>query len=60
MAKVIEKICSNCGYLGKPKKIVRGAFLIELILWLCFLVPGFIYTVWRLTSQYDVCPKCGS
>lgn len=53
-------ICTNCGATGKPKRFTRGSFLIELFLWLCLIVPGFIYSMWRLTTRRDVCPKCGS
>jgi hypothetical protein len=37
-----------------------GSILIEIILWLCFLVPGFIYTIWRHSSTKQVCGTCGS
>ena len=52
------KVCTNCGYLGNPISITRGDFAIEVLLWLFFLVPGIIYSVWRLTSRYAACPKC--
>lgn len=51
-------ICSNCGYLGWPKKITKGSFLIELVLWICFIIPGLIYSLWRLASRYKACPQC--
>ena len=25
---------------------------------LLFILPGLIYTIWRGTSKYDVCPEC--
>lgn len=53
-----ELICANCGYQGSPATVTKGSFLIEVILWLCFLIPGLIYSIWRLTSRYDACPKC--
>src|SRR5947208_13045438 len=52
------KVCTNCGYVRNPISITRGAFAIEVLLWLFFLVPGIIYSVWRLTSRYAACPKC--
>ena len=55
-----ERICSHCGYLGAPKRVTKGSIIIELILWLCLLIPGIIYSVWRLTTRYDACPKCGA
>jgi len=51
-------ICANCGYIGRPKKYTRGSFVIEVFLWLLFLLPGIIYSIWRLTTKVKVCPKC--
>jgi hypothetical protein len=31
-----------------------------LLLWICFIVPGLIYSVWRLTTTAKVCSKCKS
>jgi RNA polymerase subunit RPABC4/transcription elongation factor Spt4 len=53
-------ICPACGTQGRPKKRTRGSIWIELVLWLCFIVPGLIYSVWRLTTRESVCPGCGS
>lgn len=51
--------CPNCNYEGKAKLYTQGSVLIELILWLCFIVPGLIYSIWRMTSgRYWGCPKC--
>jgi hypothetical protein len=52
--------CLNCGYNGKIKQRPRGSGLIELILWLCFLIPGLIYTAWRGHKKEYICPKCQS
>lgn len=51
-------ICANCGHVSKPKTITRGSFVIEIILWLTFLIPGLIYSIWRLTTRYKACPQC--
>lgn len=51
-------VCTTCGYVGSPKRITKGSILYEIILWLLFIVPGLIYTIWRLTTVYDACPKC--
>ena len=53
-------VCTQCGYVGKPKRAIKGNGFIEIILWLCFLVPGLIYSIWRSSSRYKVCPKCGN
>ncbi len=52
-------ICPNCGTRGEPKTITKGSTLIELVLWLCFIIPGLIYSIWRLTSRQPGCPACG-
>jgi len=52
-------ICSNCGYIGKPKNVVEGSIFIEIILWLAFIIPGVVYSIWRETSgRKKICPKC--
>lgn len=55
-----QQICSNCGTVGKPKTVTKGSFLIELVLWLSFLFPGFLYSMWRLSSKTKGCRYCGS
>ncbi|MFZ1735709.1 MAG: hypothetical protein WAU31_02125 [Candidatus Moraniibacteriota bacterium] len=51
-------VCTVCGYTGKPKTIIKGNFIIEVILWFFFLIPGIIYSIWRMSSKYTACPKC--
>lgn len=53
------KKCMTCGHDGKTVKVVKGSVLIEIALWICFIVPGLIYTLWRLTSKTYACKKCG-
>jgi len=53
-------ICPNCGHQGKPKNVTRGSILIEFVLWLAFILPGLIYSLWRLTTRTKVCPSCGA
>lgn len=55
-----DSVCKQCGHHGDPASETKGSFLIEVILWLCFLIPGLIYSVWRLNTRHDVCAKCGS
>jgi len=54
------KYCLDCGTTGKSEEHTPGSFLTEIFLWLCFLVPGIIYSVWRLSARYQGCQKCGS
>lgn len=55
-----QQICAACGTVGEAKTVTRGSLLIEIILWLCFLIPGLIYTVWRLTTRGRACASCSS
>ena len=58
MFKTPEIRCPNCGYEGKAKRYTKGSLLVEIILWLCFLLPGFLYSCWRLSTRYWGCPEC--
>jgi uncharacterized membrane protein len=51
-------LCPNCLTQKKPKTKVKGSILIEIILWLCFIIPGLIYSLWRSGSRFKVCPAC--
>ena len=54
-----HQICTNCGFTFiKGKKAIQGSIFIEIILWLTFIVPGLIYSIWRLTTKYITCPQC--
>ena len=53
-----ELICTACGYVGTPKKLMKGSIAVEFLLWLLLIIPGLIYTTWRSSSQYKACPKC--
>lgn len=55
-----QLICAACGQVGGGQTKIKGNGLIELILWLCFLVPGIIYSIWRSSSRHKVCPSCGA
>lgn len=36
-------ICSLCGTRGDLKSTILGSFIVEALLWLCFIVPGIMY-----------------
>lgn len=57
MAK--QLLCATCLTVGSPKTVARGSFWIEVVLWLCFLVPGLLYSIWRLTTKHKACAACG-
>jgi hypothetical protein len=58
MAKQI--ICSDCGTVGTAKSEMKGSIVLELILWLLMILPGLLYSLWRLTTKAQVCRSCGS
>jgi len=56
----VTMVCTKCGFVGQPQDITKGTLVMEICLWLLFLVPGFIYSIWRLASRHKGCPKCKS
>jgi hypothetical protein len=55
-----KMVCTVCGSVSEPRSITKGSTFIELILWLCFIIPGLVYSVWRLSSRYEACRECES
>lgn len=53
-----KKICPECGHMGNEVRFTKGSFGIELLLWLCGIVPGLIYSVWRLSTKRNGCSQC--
>lgn len=39
---------------------MSGSFIAEILLWLFFIIPGVIYSFWRLSATSTVCRVCGS
>lgn len=54
------KACKDCGHVGEPVVITKGQFWVEVAMWLLFILPGVVYSVWRLASRVDGCASCGS
>ena len=52
--------CRRCGTIDVPRSHTPGSILIEGVLWLCLLVPGLVYSLWRLSARTKVCKACGS
>jgi hypothetical protein len=57
---MVEMDCQDCGSFGGFRTHVKGSLSVEIALWACFLVPGMIYSLWRLITAERVCPICGS
>jgi hypothetical protein len=55
-----EVHCLDCGTEGKAEMHTPGNTLIEVILWLCFIIPGIIYSIWRISARKQVCSACQS
>jgi hypothetical protein len=53
-------ICKNCGTAFIGQRALPGNGWIELVLWLAYLVPGLIYSIWRRSSRKPTCASCGS
>ncbi len=54
-------ICTTCGaQTDMPQSKTRGSFIIEIILWLAFVIPGLLYSLWRQSTRQKVCPACGN
>lgn len=56
----VPLFCTACGSLGPPRLTTKGSVLIEIVLWLCFVIPGLIYSLWRVSSRHLTCGRCGS
>jgi hypothetical protein len=53
-------ICKNCGTVHSGEHVLPGNGWIELVLWLAYIVPGLIYSIWRRSRQRPTCAACGS
>lgn len=51
--------CPHCGTVGEPEFYMAGSTVIEVLLWLFFLVSGLIYSIWCNSTKCWLCPKCG-
>lgn len=51
-------LCKSCGAVGPARRVTPGSFLLELILWLCFLVPGILYSIYRISLRHNACGNC--
>jgi len=53
-------LCMQCGTKAEPKTFTPGSISKELWLWLIFLLPGILYSIWRVAARYKGCPACQS
>ena len=43
-------VCPDCGNIGRTTSITKGSFLIKVVLWLMFLIPRVLHSIWRLSA----------
>ena len=54
-------ICTTCGaQTDEPRLKTKGSFVIEVVLWLAFVIPGLLYSLWRQSTRQKVCPAYGN
>lgn len=58
MAKMM--VCTQCGSRVRPKSLISGSFAVEVLLWLALILPGLLYSLWRLSTRRKGCPVCGA
>jgi hypothetical protein len=54
------RFCTACGHEGTTRTETRGSIAIEVFLWLLLIIPGILYSLWRLSTRKPVCAECGS
>lgn len=56
----MQVYCHQCGGQGRPALYTPDSILIEIVLWLCFIIPGLLYSLWRHAARKKVCSYCGN
>ena len=51
-------VCMECGCQRDPINANRGLLVIEIFMWLLYILPGVIYSIWRRVRKQQVCPNC--
>jgi len=55
-----KMICLQCGEINRPSPEERGNIYLAIFLWICFIVPGLLYSLWSFFNKKYVCPACRS
>lgn len=55
-----DMICTTCGFVGPAVTKTPGNIWYEIILWIFFILPGVLYSIYRLASKKQVCSSCGN
>ncbi len=52
-----KQVCTTCNNTTN-EGLMRGNGFIELVLWLAYIIPGVIYSIWRRGGEPSICPAC--
>ena len=52
-------LCTDCFETSHPQTLLAGSDRIEMVAWLCFALPGWLYCWWRHRLRIKVCGVCG-
>lgn len=52
--------CAKCGYHGPAEPRAPGKLWLEAVFWIAFMIPGVVYSIWRLFWRKYLCPQCKS
>lgn len=55
-----KMFCKECYEVAVPKTVTPGYFIIELVAWCFMVLPGLLYTMYRISNKKKVCAHCGS
>jgi hypothetical protein len=55
-----QRICTQCLTTGQRIKVYPGSGWITLFLFALGVLPGLIYSTWRMSAVKKVCPCCGN
>lgn len=53
-----EFYCTACGSVGAPRTHNRGSSAIEILLLICGIIPGILYSAWRKGRVDRFCRAC--
>jgi hypothetical protein len=54
-------VCTDCRAVDYADIRTKGSIRKEILLWLCLIIPGLVYSLWRITSgRVYACSSCGS
>src|SRR6185437_13752732 len=51
-------VCTHCRSHVNPVTIKPGSTILEILLWLFFIIPGIFYTLYCSTHKKNLCPVC--